>query len=186
VQEATTDVMELHDDNPHDFEVLLTSMYANDFDDYQYNLSQLVPTDGVEGFERLLGIHVVADKYDVTRLSTAANDAIHGFVLDLCPEDMIPTIMAYYNDTVGVDSEIGRAITEKILSKDPEMITTAMFEELLPLYSTFGADVGLAMLRNPELARERRACTNSDCSYESLIRKDMESWYDCVCGHPFV
>lgn len=177
--------MELHDDNPDDFKALLTSMYANEsgITDVFFTIDG---TDQVEKFARLMGIYVVADKYAVARVSTAAVEYILGSIEQLDPEDLIPTIKAYYNDNVEVDSKIGRAIAEEVLARDPEMMPTAKFEELLPSYPTFGADVGLALLRNPKLAREKRVCTNSDCSYESLIRKNMESWYNCICGYPYV
>lgn len=185
-QEAATNVMELHDDNPDDFKALPTSMYANE-SGINDGLLDLDATDQVETFARLMGIYVVADKYAVARVSTAAVKYALGLIEQLSTRDLIPVIKAYYNDNVEVDSMIGRAITEEVLYRDPEIMPTAKFEELLPSYPTFGADVALAFLRNPGFARERRACTNSDCSHENIVTKDMLEYvdYDCICGHPF-
>jgi hypothetical protein len=124
----------------------------------------------------------------VTRISTAAVQAARS-ALRTTDEDLIPVIKAFYNGTAMMDSEMGRAITEKVIALGPGLISTANIEELIHSYSTFGADVGLAMLRRPELTRVSRNCTNNRCDHRNEVTKDMlESGrhsYHCICGHQF-
>ena len=186
VQEATSNVIELHDGKPDDFEALLKSIYAIDHDTNTFG--DLILANDTKSVSGLVDLYVVADKYDVTRISAAAVQAARS-ALQTTDEDLIPVIKAFYNGTAVMDSEMGRAITEKVIALNPELISTANIEELIHSYSTFGADVGLAMLRRPELTRVSRNCTNNRCEHRNEVTKDMlESgnlYYFCVCGYKF-
>jgi hypothetical protein len=84
---------------------------------------------------------------------------------------------------------MGRAITEKAIALDLKLISTANFKELIHSYSTFGADVGLVMLRKPESTRERRVCISRYCDHQNEVTKEMldsgKHSYHCICGYQF-
>lgn len=182
LQEATSNVIELHDDKPDDFEALLKSIYTIDHDTDTFGDLIFANTKSVSS---LVGLYVVADKYDVTRISAVAIQAARS-ALQTTEEDLAPAVKAYYNSTAAVDSEMGRAIAEKVI--DPDLMSTANVEELVRSYPIFGADVGLALLQKYE-PRVTRFCGNDHCDHENFVTAEMldslEDGYYCICGTLF-
>jgi hypothetical protein len=61
-QEATEPVIEIHEDDPEQFEVMLKYLYTNKYE------SPDGTTELARRFLILIGVHTLADKYDVERL----------------------------------------------------------------------------------------------------------------------
>jgi hypothetical protein len=101
-------VIELHDDKPDDFEALLKSIYTTDYD--TSTVSNLVLADDASLALKLISIYVVADKYDVTRISAVVGKATPPALHEATDKAITATIKAYYNGTALVDSKIGTAI----------------------------------------------------------------------------
>lgn len=186
IQEATSNVIELHDDKPDDFEALLRSIYTTDYD--TDTVGNLVLADDASVALNLIGIYVVADKYDVTRISAAVMKAIPPALHDATDEAITAAIKAYYDGTALVGSKIGTAIVQEVYTQHSKLMSSAGFEELVRLYPAFGADVALAVVRKPKPEpKSVRFCLMSGHIHENVVTKEMSEseqiYFFCAwCG----
>lgn len=186
IQEATSNVIELHDDKPDDFEALLKSIYTTDYD--TNTVGNLVLADDTSLALNLIGIYVVADKYDVTRISAAVMKATPPALHEATDEAITAAIKAYYDGTALVGSKIGTAIAQEAYTQHSKLMSSAEFEELVRSYPAFGADVALAVVRKPKPEPKiARFCLMSGHSHGNVVTKEMleseQIYFYCAwCG----
>lgn len=151
LQEASEGVMELHEDDPEHFEFLLKFMYTG-----AYNRHEIAKFAGDDKTKRVLvpiGIHAIADKYDVAKLyEPAAEDVKAVFMEASKGQDMLITaIRAHYGTEVNVDGAMGRLLTSVVFEKHQDLVQKKAFEQLLLSYPTFAADAALHSQRSNTL-----------------------------------
>jgi hypothetical protein len=141
-QEASEKVLDIHDDNPEHFEIMLKYLYT-----YKYETP-----DGVSDFEKQfiipIGLHTLADKYVVEGLGARAVEAF-GYdkskILDA--DECEQLVQAHYEYCAQVDSPMGQAITGYILVVLKSFMYTDMFAALVQRYPILGADIVFAEKR---------------------------------------
>ncbi|KAF2686968.1 POZ domain-containing protein [Lentithecium fluviatile CBS 122367] len=144
-QEATDRVIELQDDNPIHFEVMLKYMYTLKYEvpsmnelekDAQFHQTYLLP----------IGVYALADKYGVSELGTIATDR---FPLEgsLIPTEGRRIVEAHYSKCVQADSVMGRVIARKLLRSCRTLITGSAFDDLVKRFPNLAADILLVCSR---------------------------------------
>jgi hypothetical protein len=164
-----SNAIELHDDKPDDFGALLKSIYTIDHNANTFG--DLALANDTNFVLSLVGLYVIADKYDVTRISAAVMKAVPRALHEATDEAITAAIKAYYNSTALVGSKMGTAIAWKVHTQNPKLMSTTEFEELVRSYPTFGADVALAMMRKPEPKRIRLCL--GDYHHENVVTEEM-------------
>jgi len=148
LQEASEGIMELHEDDPEYFEFLLKFMYTG-----AYNKHEIAKLAGDDKIKRVLvpiGVHAIADKYDVAKLYEPAAEDVKAVLVEAAQdrEMLITAIRAHYGTEVNVDGAMGRLITYVVLENHQDLLRTKDFEQLLLAHPTFAADVALNLQRN--------------------------------------
>ncbi|KAI4938792.1 uncharacterized protein J4E92_000073 [Alternaria infectoria] len=147
-KEASEGIMELHEDDPEHFEFLLKFMYTG-----AYNKHEIAKLAGDDKIKRVLvpvGVHAIADKYDVAKLYEPAAEDVKAVLVEAAQdrEMLITAIRAHYGTEVNVDGAMGRLITSVVLENHQDLLRTKDFEQLLLAHPTFAADVALNLQRN--------------------------------------
>ncbi|KAI4638712.1 hypothetical protein J4E93_009740 [Alternaria ventricosa] len=102
-KESSEGIMELHEDDPEHFEFLLKFMYTG-----AYNKDEIAKFAGDDKNKRVLvpiGVHAIADKYDVVKLYEPAAEDVKAVLVDADKdkEMLITAIHAHYGTEVNVD-----------------------------------------------------------------------------------
>jgi len=152
LQEASEGIMELHEDDPEYFEFLLKFMYTG-----AYNKHEIAKLAGDDKIKRVLvpiGVHAIADKYDVAKLYEPAAEDVKAVLVEAAKdkEMLITAIHAHYGTEVNVDGAMGRLITSVVFEKHQDLVRTKDFEQLLLAHPSFAADVALNAQRNNALS----------------------------------
>jgi len=157
--------MELHEDDPEHFEFVLKFIYTGAYD--KHEITKLAGDDKSKRVLIPIGIHAVADKYDVAKLYNPAAEDVKAVLMEAVKDqDMLTTaIQAHYGTEVNVDGAMGRLITSVVFEKHRDLAQTKAFEQLLLAYPTFAADTALHSQRNNTLGGGALAKCNS-CSLE--------------------
>jgi len=157
--------MEMHDDHPDYFEFVLKFMYTEMYDtDVIENMAK---GDKTKRMEIPMGIHEIADKYDVTRLLKPVTDDVlltlkAAADLDRC--DMLQTVItAHYEHIPRANTSMGNMLVSFLLGCN--FMESGFFEVLLQSYPMFAADVALGLFRGGMLTKlnsihkyERKQC----------------------------
>ena len=182
--------MELHEDDPEYFEFLLKFIYTG-----AYNKLEIAKLAGDDKSKRVLipiGIHAVADKYDIAKLYEPAAEDVKAVLMEAVKDlDMLITaIRAHYGTEVNVDGAMGRLVTSVVFEKHGDFVRTKDFEGLLLAYPTFAADAALHSQRcNGFCKGSLLQCRYCDCrvvNAEAVLKMRNSSWCCPNCSRPNV
>ncbi|KAH7091930.1 hypothetical protein FB567DRAFT_434637 [Paraphoma chrysanthemicola] len=191
-KEASESGIELHDDEPELYELLLKFIYCN-----EYDKDTIVKLAGDDKAKRVLipiGVFAIADKYDVPKIYQPAANDVRGILTssDIEYSERIQTALhAHYGTCGSIDSAMGKTITTVILENYASRLPKSDFERWMMSYPMFAADVALAVHRDDGIRKfYRQNCTS--CNKILLTDKatiDSVGWsgYFCTyCGKKFV
>jgi hypothetical protein len=134
-QEACDSTVELHDDDPDYFELLLKFIHTNVYNKEAVN--KLPAEDKTKRISVSIGLYAVADKYAVARLCPpVAGDLQSAFeALELDDFTSLAAAVTKCSEVVShVDAPLGSGITKFVMEK---------FRRLLRRYPILGAEVTL-------------------------------------------
>jgi hypothetical protein len=157
-QEASDEAIELHEDNPGHFKIMLEYIYTQEIE---------MPSEATDLEKRFLipiSLHTLADKYNVEGL---AQQAVTLFSCYSCgwdctcepisDEECEQIVKAHYDHSVTVDSVMGKAIAGYILNNMRPFMYDDDFDLVVHTYPFLGADVVLAEKRRLWLGECTRA-----------------------------
>jgi len=177
--------MELHEDDPDHFEFFLKFIYTNEYD--KHEIAKLAGDDKGKRVLVPIGVHAIADKYDVAKLYKPAAEDVKAVLLEAVEEEdmLITAIQAHYGTEVNVDGAMGRLITDVVFDKHQGLLEIERFEQLLLAHSNFAADVALHShrgkgLRTPKLAQCLH-CKKQVVSIDHARKAGMRSFYCPNC-----
>jgi hypothetical protein len=145
VQEATSAVMELHDDDPDHFEFAMKFVYTE-----PYDVQAIQKMAGNDKLKRVLipiGVHAVADKYDIVRLyEPAAQDFVSVFrnTPDKDNTLVVAVVQTCYSTIHRTNSAIGKMIAATTRRKYGAFIQSPAFDLLVQAFPVFAADIVLS------------------------------------------
>jgi len=178
--------MELHEDDPEHFEFVLKFIYTG-----AYNKHEITKLAGDDKNKRVLvpiGVHAIADKYDVAKLYKPAAEDVKAVLLEAAKDQdmLITAINAHYGTEVNVDGAMGRLITSVVFEKHKDLVQTKAFEQLLLVYSTFAADVALHFQRMKTLRQVALAmcilCRIQAVHIETMRKAGWTNFFCPKCG----
>jgi hypothetical protein len=191
IQEATNKVIELHEDDPEHFKILLKFIYTNSYD--KETISKLAADDKVQCILMPIGIYKVADKYNISRIYELVTKDIQDVLTNTIDDNfeiLQAAIHAHYGSGATVDNLLGKLITSVVLNMHTTFTTMPAFEGMIQLYPMFGADVALAMTRrNQGCFIKMVSYTCKDCFETSHIdfgrlRSIGHKYFHCsTCGN---
>jgi hypothetical protein len=125
---------------------------------YLYTHEYELPSD-ISDFEKQflipIGVHALADKYEVTGLAghaaKAFGDSCAHWPCDckaLGAEQSRQMVEAHYQHCAQVDSLMGKAISDYIIRVTNSFMHSDVFVTLIHEYPVLGADIFLALKRN--------------------------------------
>lgn len=137
IQEASERVIELHDDDPIDFEAALEILYTGKHDSY------VTRNDVVAGLRRAHGIYRVADKYDMKRVVKGVAlelDASNRAIPDSDTRQIASVVKTYYE----ICEDSGHHFVECVMNKvvgSSDFPQCAEFYELRQKYTGLSLDL---------------------------------------------
>jgi len=152
VQETSESVIEMHDDNPDHFEIMLKYLYTKH---YQISEKSRLAPQLVENFIHPIGVHLLADKYEVEGLCSAAVDAF-GCLSHWDPEKCAFKLdVAGLNEMVGVHygaceivgSGMGNCIVDFLFQHRKFHTMASDIKRLVHRFPAFGADIVMEEIR---------------------------------------
>jgi hypothetical protein len=146
----------MHEDDPEHFEVMLKYLYTNRYE------SPEGTTELARRFLIPIGVHTLADKYDIEGLGMLAvnnfglnnNNDLSDYELD--EEELKAVIEAHYSVCAAVDSALGNCIAEFVLRYYGEFMQRASFQALVAKYPVIAVDI---LLRSQQLCLLIGKCT---------------------------
>jgi hypothetical protein len=135
--------MALHDDDPENFELALRFMYTHEYD--QTTAEKLAPvTDDIKRAAFALGIHIIADKYDINRLISPAVEDLRQILLESTSNQVLKSVIEkHYNSCTRTGTLMGDLIVSMVLKKYLLFRQSETFTELLGCTPLFATDVAL-------------------------------------------
>ncbi|KAJ8108593.1 hypothetical protein OPT61_g8068 [Boeremia exigua] len=174
-KEASDAVMEVHDDDPDHFEILLKCLYTYDYDKAavdklaagSVNKRVLVP----------IGVHALADKYDVPCIQKVIADDLRSHLSPGTLKKLKCAIGAHYKTMMVAGGPVGALLASVLLEGQRGFMHTPEYQQLVMSNPTFGADMALG------LARDTVDCRCSSCSKDFVLRRDVlgleRKWVHC-------
>jgi hypothetical protein len=157
-------VIELHDDVPEHFEIALRFLYTQRYDEEV--VSNLAANDNVKGILIPIGVHFIADKYDIDLLAEPiAEDLKVKLGSSTDRKTYTTAIQRFYAACSNAGNPVGKTISKAVMDHQPQYLSTAEFRSLMEEFPYFGADIALDMHRRDtiNIHHQRRACTNLRC-----------------------
>ncbi|KAJ4351246.1 uncharacterized protein N0V89_006585 [Didymosphaeria variabile] len=140
-KEASGNVIEVHNDVPEHFEAALKFLYTQ-----QYDSEAVAEQAFIQNAQRIrvpIGILVVADKYDIERLSGLIVDDVKIYLLTTTRLPvLVAAIKEYYPNCPNAGSPMGIALTTVLLGR-PASTHTEEVKLLIGQYLAFGADMAI-------------------------------------------
>jgi len=148
LQEASASTIEVHDDDPETFQVMMEFFYSNSMDP-KFNIKdkdcRLYANCIPNVLLPLIRLHALADKYDAKVLqeatSNSAKEITKSYPYEFTAKDAELLIKAHYPFCTSVMGDMGQVITDFILRKKPVLIGTEAFDNFVQMYANFGADL---------------------------------------------
>jgi hypothetical protein len=163
-------VIELHDDVPEHFEIALRFLYTQRYD--QKLIANLAANDKVKGICIPIGVHVVADKYDIDLLAESIAEDLKGKLGYFTDHETYTTaIQEFYDACSNAGNPVGKIISEAVMDHQAEYLSSAEFRILMEEFPCFGADVALDMHRRKtiDIHHQLRECTNPHCKRTNRV-----------------
>ncbi|KAF2123120.1 BTB/POZ protein [Lophiotrema nucula] len=138
-KEASHPTIEVHDDNPNRFAIMLehlyTLQYSNKDSSYTVHSGCLVP----------IGVYALADKYDIPTLKAlAAQEFGKNSPSLIMTSDVEQIVKSHYQHLIEVNGELGKVITAFLVAKRSSCNwMSTHFIKLVKEYPNFGADMAL-------------------------------------------
>jgi hypothetical protein len=146
MKESYESVMEIHDDDPDHFELLLKYVYT-----YSYDTDAINKLSGEDRTKRLLipiGVHALADKYDLSCIRGPIAEDLRGMANSV-DYKMFPALLsAYYSTAVAVRGPVGEILTSWALNNHRSFVHTEAYKQMVASNHVFGADMALALERD--------------------------------------
>ncbi|KAF2658687.1 hypothetical protein K491DRAFT_253812 [Lophiostoma macrostomum CBS 122681] len=147
----TSKTVELHDDDPTSFQVLLKLIYGQ-HSALNRSSSQEDPDPAMSVIDAvdskilsLVRVYALADKYEVNDVREVICDALPGLY---SPFGKAPWIAVHYDGCAEYDGMMGRALCELLLKKKKTFfVQSKTCEQLARMYPGFAADMFLACRR---------------------------------------
>ncbi|KAF2452022.1 hypothetical protein P171DRAFT_16702 [Karstenula rhodostoma CBS 690.94] len=143
-KEASENVIELHDDVPEHFEIVLKFLYT-----HRYDKDAIVKLADNNQDKRVLtpiGVHVIADKYDIELLSECMADDV-GAILPTYTQwsTYKAVIQGFYGGCSRARSPVGTIIARTLIEHSTNFVGVAECKDLMQQFPCFGADIALEM-----------------------------------------
>lgn len=138
--------MEIHDDDPDQFEFLLKFYYTHDYDDVA--LDNMADGDIEKRLLLPIGIHALADKYDIQSICNAIVDDLCTFVNDIDGSFLRKMLDAHYATVPAAGGPLGKFLTTHLLGNERSFMDTTVYTQMIVSNTVFGADMALAHKRN--------------------------------------
>ena len=141
--------MDIHDDDPVLFETLLKYIYTREYE--KDAVATLASGDSIQELLVLEQIYALADKYEVAIIHELIAQDARPKLLALKKEDvkhLNKIVSSHYDDTTITDSPLGGVIATHIVESCVHFMAEDSCMQLVKTYSSFGADVALASLRD--------------------------------------
>jgi hypothetical protein len=172
--------MELQDDNPEHFEFALRFMYTPEYD--HATAEKLAPaTDEIKCAAFALGIHTIADKYDINRLISPAVADLRQILLKTTSNQALKSVIKkHYDSCTRTGTPMGKLIVSTVLRKHLVFRQSETFTELLRCNPLLAVDVALDYHHDQLLDVRRIEC----CGQVNVIRersKGSASALYCYC-----
>ncbi|KAF3009938.1 hypothetical protein E8E13_011078 [Curvularia kusanoi] len=145
-KESHEAVMEIHDDDPDHFELLLKYVYT-----YSYDETAVDELSGGDTEKRLLipiGIHAVADKYDIPCIAEAIAQDLRKRVSVIDDKLLNNLLDAHYATAAIAGGPVGEVLTAWVLKAGRTLTTTEKYKQQVISNPVFGADMALALSRD--------------------------------------
>ena len=138
--------MEIYDDNPDHFEFILKHIYTQKFDAAAINT--LAAGDRVRRVTILLGIYLVADKYNMP--SWFFDKIVSDTGIVLCDSEytlnvLLSLVPIYYGMIFKADHPFGKLLVKQILFRFRKATSSNDFTNMVKAHAVFGADVALVL-----------------------------------------
>ena len=171
--------MEIHDNEPDQFEFLLKYLYTYYYDGAA--IDKLSEGDKTKRMLFIIGLHALMEKYDIPCISDHIVLDLHEQMKlhDTIEDNSLQALLsAHYNIAVAVGGAMGRALADCVLQGDRSFTGTKEYEEMVVSNPIFGADMALAL--------ERDSCV-SYCPYcASYFSASDKGWHSVAycpyCG----
>ena len=178
--------MEIHDDDPDDFEFVLKFIYTEDYD--KDTIEKMSNGDKAKRMSIPLGIYAIADKYGIKRLyAPAADDVLT--TLESIPaheiHDMLLVVVhTHYETILDANTPIGKMLVSFILDKGREIMTSDEFRISMEAFPIFAADVALGLSREGFFNYKPTRCSCGwtiyhDPAAEKISRNKKVHCYTC-------
>ena len=172
--------MTLEDDDPAHFEIVLKFAYTATLD--MDAISRLAASAPREIVKHLIGVSIVADKYDISRILPPITEQLEIALSTLKNaqfsfyKDMVET---YYGSCLLADTAIGQRITQATVKYRISLVSYTDFEELVKRFPIFAVDIALDQHKQGILGATKKKCQK--CQGTSTITK--AGYTHCVdCG----
>jgi hypothetical protein len=168
--------MELHDDEPDQFELALKFIYTLNYDTSTINT--MASSNKTKRILIALGIYQIADKYDIIRLYAPASDDVFAMLrctLDKNYEILREVIRTHYETCSSADTSMGKAITSVMLEDRRDFMREKDFEAIMQSYPMFAA--GMAYIYKREGIFQIRKAVCESCKTVNLLDKILNTTY---------
>jgi hypothetical protein len=153
--------MEIHDDDPDNFEFVLKFLYDGDYD--KDAIEKMSNSDKDKRISISLGIYLIADKYGIERLyAPAAGDillALKSVPVHEMHETLLLIVNTHYQTILDADTSIGKMLVSFILDQDRDIIASDDFRTSMEFYPVFAADIALGLSRGGFLKFKPARCS---------------------------
>jgi len=163
-QEAGETTIDVYNDNPNHFDLMLRYLYEGEFYDL---IAADFPKDYTSRILVSIGIEVLADKHDIPKLLLASTNKVEE---DLNPEEtgadfstLESAIHECHGPSRNVGSEMGQAVARCFVADFWGYIWDAKFDELGSKYSALGADMIVATKFYSRIMPTLKTCTKPSC-----------------------
>lgn len=157
--------MEIHDDDPDHFELLLKYIYTYIYDEVA--IDKLAGTDTKKRLLIPIGIHAIADKYDISCVADSVAQDMRKRVAVMDAKLLNTLLSAHYATVSAAGGPVGEVLTSWVLRDDRSFVHSEEYKQQVISNPVFGADMALALERDTIDVR----CTN--CRNSSVARRDV-------------
>lgn len=188
-------MIELHDDDPEDFEIALRYMYShsniNSTESVLRTILEKVNEDSDKRLFLTIGAYIIADKYDIVGLEDAANVEFAECFSGILAEDeqndyaiLNAILTKYYGSVPQADTVLGQTLARVLLDRCVAFIGKEKLHETLKTNPTFSADIALCVSQSGRLQYAKAECERCDNIFYGEYRGRSPKFRWCPeCGH---